>query len=99
MAYFTKHAHRVKLDRNDNERRVQLGRLLRRARKELGFTQEEVARALGYKRDAVCWIELAKRTCDFVEVENFAHLYGKELNYFATWSENQEKALKQKLNK
>lgn len=90
MSRFTAHIHRPKFDRNDHERRLRLGRLLRNARKDAGLTQEQVASVLGYKQQSdVSRIEKAKRTFDPLELENFAHLYGKSLNDFATWREDQ----------
>jgi transcriptional regulator with XRE-family HTH domain len=89
MPRVTAHVHRARFDRNDHERRIRLGRLLRNARKDAGFTQEQVASVLGYTQSAVSRIEKAKRTYDPCELENFAHLYGKTLDDFATWREDQ----------
>ena len=50
------------------------------------MTQAAVARALGYKRQSnISEIEKAKRMLDPIELENFARLYGRSLNDFATW--------------
>jgi transcriptional regulator with XRE-family HTH domain len=85
-----KFTHRPKFDGKEKERRKQLGELLRRARRQADLTQAAVARTLGYTRQSkISEIEAAKRTLDPIELENFAHLYGKGLNEFATWSKDQ----------
>src|SRR5271165_7647042 len=85
MSRFTTFAYRPKFDRNDLKRRQQLGKLLREARDSAGFTQAEVALVLGYKQQYdISLIENANRMLDPIELENFARLYGKSLNAFAT---------------
>jgi len=56
---------------------------LRRARREAGLTQEEVATRLGRPQTWVSKCELGERRVDFVELVEFARLYGKPLTYFA----------------
>ena len=58
--------------------------LLRRAREESGLTQVEVAKKLGRPQTWVSKCELGERRVDFVELENFAKVYGKPLDWFAT---------------
>lgn len=54
------------------------------------MTQAAVARTLGYKQQAhISRIETAKRILDPIELENLARLYGKSLNDFATWRNDQ----------
>lgn len=57
-------------------------RRLRRARKESGYTQTEVAKKLKRPQSYVSKAECGERRLDFVEVREFAALYGKEINYF-----------------
>ena len=90
MTRFAKFARKPKFDGNDKERRKELGKLLRRFRREAHLTQAAVARTLGYRRQSdISNIENTKRIIDPVELENFAHLYGKVLNDFATWLKDQ----------
>ena len=54
------------------------------------MTQAAVARTLGYRRQSdISNIENTKRIIDPIELENFARLYGKLLNDFATWRKDQ----------
>jgi transcriptional regulator with XRE-family HTH domain len=72
------------------ERRRKLGKLLCQAREQAGLTQADVASALGYKRQYhISQIENANRMLDPIELENFARLYRKNLNDFATVSSEQ----------
>lgn len=63
--------------------RAFLGKL-RKAREESGLTQEAVADALGRTQTWVSNSELGERRVDYVELEDFAALYGKPLDWFAT---------------
>jgi transcriptional regulator with XRE-family HTH domain len=90
VSRFAKFTYRSKFDGQDHERREQLGKLLRRARRQAHLTQASVARTLGYKQQAdISRIETTKRSLDPIELENLARLYGKSLNDFATWREDQ----------
>jgi transcriptional regulator with XRE-family HTH domain len=85
MTRYTAHFYRPKMDGTEQERRIQLGKLLRNARKAAEFTQAEVAPKLGYKHQShISQIENGNRTLDPIELENFARMYGKTLNDFAT---------------
>ncbi len=57
---------------------------LRRARKEADLTQTEVAKQLGRSQTWVSKSELGERRVDFVELEDFAAVYGRPLSYFRT---------------
>ena len=59
-------------------------RRLVEARKSAGLTQVEVAKRLGKTHKFVSKCELGERRVDFVELQQFAHLYGKELDFFVT---------------
>ena len=59
---------------------------LRQARADSGLTQEEVAKKLGRTQTWVSNSELGERRVDFVELEDFAELYGKALGWFGTSS-------------
>src|ERR1700722_2446898 len=90
MSRSAKFSHRPKFDTRDGARRKALGDLLRRARKQAGLSQAAVAGTLGYTHQSnISAIENAKRFLDPLELENFAHLYGKTLNDFATWRTDQ----------
>lgn len=56
---------------------------LRLARDEAGMTQEQVAKALKRTQTWVSNSELGERRVDFVELVDFAKLYGKPLDWFA----------------
>lgn len=90
MTRFANFAHKPNFDGKDKDRRKELGKLLRRFRREAHLTQAAVAKTLGYKRQSdISNIENAKRIIDPIELENFAHLYGKSLNDFGTWRKDQ----------
>ena len=90
MTRYTVHARRPKFDGTEQERRIRLGKLLREAREDAGFIQAAVAPLLGYKNQShISQIENANRTLDPIELENFARLYGRTLNDFATYRDDQ----------
>lgn len=57
---------------------------LRQARLDAGFTQVEVAMALDQHHAFISRCETGERRVDFVEVQIFAELYGKDVGYFLT---------------
>lgn len=54
------------------------------ARKDTGLTQVEVARKLGKAHSFISKCELGERRVDFVELQQLAQIYGKELSFFIT---------------
>ena len=85
-----KFTYKPKFDGQDLARRKALGDLLRRFRRQAHLSQAAVARTLGYaKQSDVSNIENTRRLVDPVELENFARLYGKSLNDFATLPKDQ----------
>jgi transcriptional regulator with XRE-family HTH domain len=52
------------------------------ARKQAGLTQVEVATRLGKAHSFVSKCELGERRVDFVELQQFAKIYGKDLIFF-----------------
>jgi Predicted transcriptional regulators len=58
-----------------------LSRLIE-ARNQAGLTQVEVAKRFGKARTFVSKCELGERRVDFVELQRFAKLYGKDLAFF-----------------
>lgn len=90
MTRYTVHARRPRFDGTEQERRIRLGKLLREAREDAGLIQAGVAPTLGYKNQShISQIENANRTLDPIELENFARLYGRTLNDFATYRDDQ----------
>lgn len=90
MSRPAKFTHRPTFDGHEQQRRKELGKLLRRARREAGLTQGAVARTLGYAQEGrISQIEHAVGFLEPIELENLAHLYGKSLAHFATWREDQ----------
>ncbi|NPV83143.1 MAG: helix-turn-helix transcriptional regulator [Candidatus Aminicenantes bacterium] len=55
---------------------------LTRARKELGYTQEDVAKLLDKHQSYISKIEKGERRLDIIELMEFANIYKKSINYF-----------------
>ncbi len=55
---------------------------LKKARLEAGLTQVQVADKLGHHQSYVSKIESGERRIDVVELNKFAKLYSKSVNYF-----------------
>src|ERR1700752_590925 len=82
-----------RLERNTRARRNEVGRVLKGARRRMGFRQAWVAWALGYGESSqaeMSRIEAGRRKIEVIELENFAHLYGLKLSDFETWNTQQE---------
>ena len=54
------------------------------ARKDAGVTQVEVAIRLGKAHSFISKCELGERRVDFVELQQLAKIYGKDLSFFVT---------------
>jgi len=52
------------------------------ARKEAGLTQVEVAKRLGKAHSFISKCELGERRVDFVELQQLARIYKKDLSFF-----------------
>ena len=59
-------------------------RRLVEARKSAGLTQVQAAKRLGKAHTFISKCELGERRVDFVELQQFARIYGKELEFFIT---------------
>ena len=57
-------------------------RRLKKARIDAGLTQQEVANQLGKPQSYLSKIESGERRLDVVEMNKFADLYIKPINYF-----------------
>lgn len=55
---------------------------LKRARQDAGLTQAEVAKALHRPQSFVSKCESGERRVDVTELEDFAKLYGKRIDFF-----------------
>ncbi len=56
---------------------------LAEARKQAGLTQVEVAERMGKARSFISKCELGERRVDFVELQQLAKIYGKDLSFFS----------------
>lgn len=55
---------------------------LRKARKDAGFTQVEVAKKLRRPQSHVSNVESGQQRVDVVELQIFAKIYNKDIKYF-----------------
>ena len=55
---------------------------LKKARLEAGLTQVQVAKKLKRPQSHISNIESGQQRVDVVELQRFAKLYGKDVNYF-----------------
>ncbi len=62
---------------------------LKDAREYLGFSQDDVATALGISRPAVTNIESGNRKVEAIELDQLANLYGRPINYFLSGETNE----------
>ena len=56
-----------------------IGEMLKQARKETGFTQEEIATAMHTQKSAISRIENHAQDIRLSTLQAFAHIIGKEL--------------------
>ena len=90
---------------NQAARQKRLGEKLRQARRDCGLNQEDVGLILnlsvlsstgGYQSN-LSRVENGRRKINVFELEEFARLYHKPLEFFATWEEDDEKQLRSEL--
>lgn len=55
---------------------------LKKARREAGLDQIEVAKKLGRSQSYLSKIESGQRKIDIIQLKKFAKLYKKEINFF-----------------
>ena len=55
---------------------------LKKARKEAGLEQAEVAKLLGRTQSHVSKVEAGQRRIDIVALKEFAKIYKKDINFF-----------------
>jgi transcriptional regulator with XRE-family HTH domain len=55
---------------------------LKKARKEAGLEQAEVAKLLGRTQSHISKIEAGQRRIDIVALKEFAKIYKKDINFF-----------------
>jgi len=68
-----------------------IGKRLRAVRESTGFTQEQVAKYLGVKRENVSYIETGARPVSTLILRKLADLYGYKFSYFVDESIREEK--------
>jgi Zn-dependent peptidase ImmA (M78 family)/DNA-binding XRE family transcriptional regulator len=66
--------------------REELGRRIRAAREACGLTQEHVANRWGVSRPTVVQIEQGRRSVSSLELDRFAHLFGRDIREFVAES-------------
>lgn len=59
-----------------------LAQQLKKAREEAGLDQKEVADFLGKTQSYVSKIEASQRKIDVIQLQEFAKIYGKSINFF-----------------
>ena len=55
---------------------------LKKARKESGLDQKDVAKVLGVSQSHISKMESGQRRIDIVQLKRFAKVYRKQINYF-----------------
>jgi len=55
---------------------------LRKARQEAGLTQVQIAKKLKRPQSYISNVESGQQRVDVVELQKFAKMYGKDVNYF-----------------
>ena len=67
-----------------------IGRRLRAIRESTSFTQEQVAKYLGVKREVISYIETGARPVNTLMLRKLADLYGYKFSYFVDESVKEE---------
>lgn len=70
--------------------RLEMAARLKEAREYLGLSQEEVAAALNIPRPAISRIESGERKVEALELEQFARLYARSVQYFLSGEQPKE---------
>ena len=67
-----------------------IGKRLQSVRESVGFTQEQVAKYLGTKREIISYIETGARPVNTSMLRRLADLYGYKFSYFVDESVKEE---------
>ncbi len=67
-----------------------IGKRLQSVRESVGFTQEQVAKYLGTRREIISYIETGARPVNTLMLRRLADLYGYKLAYFVDESVEEE---------
>lgn len=67
-----------------------IGKRLRSVRESVGFTQEQVAKYLGIKREIISYFETGARPVNTLMLRKLADLYGYKFSYFVDESIKEE---------
>ena len=68
----------------------QIGRKLQKAREEMGLSQEELAKRLGYTQSSLSNYELGKRRLYLSDLKKICEILGKPITYFLEDSTDQQ---------
>lgn len=67
---------------DEHSQRLMLGTRLREQREYLGYSQDEVAAAVGIPRSAISLVETGQRKLETLELMRFAKIYERPISYF-----------------
>ena len=68
-----------------------IAKKLKEARKEMNYSQQEVANFIGKKRSQISYYETGARKINLSLLNKFSNLYGKSIEYFIGEREEEDK--------
>lgn len=78
---------------------TETGRLIKKRREELGLTQEELAKKLGYKsKSTINKIEVGINDINQTKIVKFANALGVPISFIMEWDDDDDTRLKSRIN-